>query len=256
MVTDKNNPAYKEIYYLYTDHLGSLTAVEDHTGQTVREFSYDPWGRRRDPADLNNYDVTPDPLFTRGFTGHEHIDAFRLINMNGRIYDPRLARFLSPDNYVQIPDITQNFNRYSYCLNNPLIYIDPGGEKFTLWHFAAGAFFGAASWSGIIKHAQDKATVGQAIGEYLINAATFFATAGAAQLGTAINVSGVFPGMAYGTTTSAVIGGTSAGLTGAIFGRVPNKGLSMALLVVVLVVEFLVVGTLIAKVIMFGGVQK
>ena len=48
--------------------------------------------------------------------------------MNGRLYDPILGRFLSPDNYVQMPDYTQNFNRYSYALNNPLVYTDPDGE--------------------------------------------------------------------------------------------------------------------------------
>ena len=48
--------------------------------------------------------------------------------MNGRLYDPLTAQFLSPDNYVQLPDFTQNFNRYSYCLNNPLVYTDPEGE--------------------------------------------------------------------------------------------------------------------------------
>jgi len=41
-----------------------------------------------------------------------------------------LCRFLSPDPYVQMPDYTQNFNRYSYALNNPLIYTDPSGEFF------------------------------------------------------------------------------------------------------------------------------
>jgi hypothetical protein len=44
------------------------------------------------------------------------------------MYDPLLGRFLSPDPYVQMPDYSQNFNRYSYCLNNPLIYTDPDGE--------------------------------------------------------------------------------------------------------------------------------
>ena len=55
--------------------------------------------------------------------------------MNGRFYDPHLGRFLSPDNGacpanggVQLPDFSQNFNRYSYCLNNPLVYTDPSGE--------------------------------------------------------------------------------------------------------------------------------
>jgi len=51
-----------------------------------------------------------------------------LINMNGRMYDAALCRFLSPDPFVQMPDYSQSFNRYSYCLNNPLIYSDPNGE--------------------------------------------------------------------------------------------------------------------------------
>ena len=50
--------------------------------------------------------------------------------MNGRVYDPILARFLSPDPYVQLPGYANNFNRYSYVLNNPLVHTDPNGEFF------------------------------------------------------------------------------------------------------------------------------
>lgn len=64
----------------------------------------------------------------RGYTAHEHLPWFGLINMNARLYEAALGRFLSPDPYVQMPDFTQSFNRYSYCVNNPLIYIDPSGE--------------------------------------------------------------------------------------------------------------------------------
>ena len=39
-----------------------------------------------------------------------------------------MGRFLSPDPFVQAPDFTQNFNRYSYALNNPLRYTDESGE--------------------------------------------------------------------------------------------------------------------------------
>jgi len=62
-----------------------------------------------------------------GFTGHEHIDLFELVNMDGRVYDPRLGRFLSPDPYVQDPTYSQSLNRYSYCVNNPLVFYDPSG---------------------------------------------------------------------------------------------------------------------------------
>ncbi|MCK9453429.1 MAG: hypothetical protein M0Q90_17170 [Bacteroidales bacterium] len=58
----------------------------------------------------------------------EHLSQFGLINMNGRVYDPFLARFLSPDPHVQAPDYSQNYNRYSYAWNNPLKYTDPSGE--------------------------------------------------------------------------------------------------------------------------------
>ena len=58
--------------------------------------------------------------------------------MNGRVYDPRLGRFLSADPFVQFPSHTQSFNRYAYVLNNPLRYTDPSG------HFVFS--FGAAIW--------------------------------------------------------------------------------------------------------------
>jgi len=62
--------------------------------------------------------------------GHEHLPWFGLINMNARLYDPAVGRFLSPDPYVQAPDNSQSFNRYSYAFNNPLKYIDPSGGQF------------------------------------------------------------------------------------------------------------------------------
>jgi hypothetical protein len=53
---------------------------------------------------------------------------------------------LSPDNYVQSPNSSQSFNRYSYCWNNPLKYTDPSGEKiFTLATLIAAPFTSGAS---------------------------------------------------------------------------------------------------------------
>jgi hypothetical protein len=65
--------------------------------------------------------------------------------MNGRLYDPLLHRFLQPDNYVQDPTNTQNFNRYGYVLNNPLSNVDPSGEFIPLLAIGIGALIGAAS---------------------------------------------------------------------------------------------------------------
>jgi RHS repeat-associated protein len=117
-------------YYLLRDHLGNITHVVNTSNNVVAEYSYDAWGRRRDPDDWGSYDVSGEPaLFAgRGFTGHEWLPWFNLYNMNGRLYDPVVGRFLSADNYVQAPGFSQSFNRYSYALNNPLKYTDPDGE--------------------------------------------------------------------------------------------------------------------------------
>lgn len=65
---------------------------------------------------------------SHGYTGHESIADKGMYNANARLYDPVTGRFLSPDPLIQDPESTQNFNRYSYCLNNPLKYTDESGE--------------------------------------------------------------------------------------------------------------------------------
>jgi RHS repeat-associated protein len=116
------------VYAIFRDNLGTITHLKS-SSETL-EYSFDAFGRRRSADDWSyTLDANDKALFAdRGFTGHEHLTQFGLINMNGRLYDPLVGRFLSPDNYVQSPDFTQNFNRYGYCLNNPLRYTDPSGD--------------------------------------------------------------------------------------------------------------------------------
>ena len=119
-------------YYLHRDYLGSITAITNQSGTLEAEYSYTAWGLLRNPASWQVYASGQEPtlMFDRGYTGHEHLPLFGLINMNARLYSPQIGRFLSPDPYVQAPDNIQNYNRYSYCLNNPLKYFDPSGESF------------------------------------------------------------------------------------------------------------------------------
>ncbi len=71
-------------------------------------------------------DYTP-----RGFTGHEHLPHLGLIHMNGRVYDPQIGRFLSPDSYVPNPTNMQSYNSYAYVENRPLTHTDPSGFTTT-----------------------------------------------------------------------------------------------------------------------------
>lgn len=136
------------LYYICRDYQGSITHVVNSSGAVVQELSYDAWGRLRDPSGQTAYAPGSEPslLLGRGYTGHEHLPQFGLINMNARLYDPALGRFLSPDPFVQAPDFSQSFNRYSYCLNNPLIYTDPDGEWI---HIVIGAIVGGVINLGI-----------------------------------------------------------------------------------------------------------
>ncbi|GAB3417709.1 hypothetical protein GCM10027516_11730 [Niabella aquatica] len=117
------------IYYTYTDQLGSIIAVTDEAGTIVAEQNFDAWGRKRNPANwtYGSVPALPDWLY-RGFTGHEHIDETGMINMNARMYDYTTGQMLAPDNYVQYALSPSGYNRYLYANGNPLKYTDPSGD--------------------------------------------------------------------------------------------------------------------------------
>ena len=127
-----------------TDNVGSYVQMADTLGVTRYRANYDAWGRQT--VTVNAVD------FRRGYGGHETMTGFALVNMDGRLYDPDLGRFLSPDNYVQAPDDSQSFNRFSYCLNNPLKYTDPTGEVWWVPIAIGAAIF---SVGNTIAHAKN-----------------------------------------------------------------------------------------------------
>jgi RHS repeat-associated protein len=141
------------MHYVYTDYLGSIRCITDSMGNSEKILGFDAWGNRRDPlTGMPDTSAYANLLTPRGYTGHEHLDEVGLINMNGRVYDPQLGIFISPDNFIQAPDFTQNYNRYGYCLNNPLMYSDPSGNLF--WTpIIVGAIVGGIS-NGITTHAR------------------------------------------------------------------------------------------------------
>ena len=77
------------LHYILKDNLGSWVTITDANGIAEQQMSFDAWGNRRDPqtwANYTNNDAFEEPMFDRGFTGHEHLYSFGLINMNGRMY--------------------------------------------------------------------------------------------------------------------------------------------------------------------------
>ena len=185
------------MHYIHTDHLGSISVITGEKGAVEEEMSFDAWGRRRNPANWSYTNVPESVLTDRGYTLHEHLDEFGLINMNGRLYDPIIGRFLSPDNFVQ-GDFTQSFNRYSYCFNNPLVYTDPDGEWI---HLVVGAVIGGIT--GTIAGLNNGATGWELVGYIAVGAG-----AGALSAGIGAGVNAAIAGNA------AAGGGFIAGFTG------------------------------------------
>jgi RHS repeat-associated protein len=116
--------------YFHRDHLGSVAIITNATGAVVERLSYDAWGKRRQPNGQDDPAGSVTSETTRGFTGHEQLDDVGLIHMNGRVYDPLLARFGTPDPMTESPFSTQGWNRYSYVGNSPLNFADPSGYCF------------------------------------------------------------------------------------------------------------------------------
>ncbi len=54
-------------------------------------------------------------------------DNVSLVHMNGRVYDPVIGRFLSPDRVVEQAGNSQSLNPYSYVQNRVLTLTDPTG---------------------------------------------------------------------------------------------------------------------------------
>ena len=113
--------------YVHRDHLDSTNALTDSSRNLVERVGYDPHGEVRaqptgadDPSTLLR--VAP-----RGFTGALQLRRSHLVHLRGRVYDPRLGRFLSPDPAASAATDSQSQNGYAYARNNPLALVDPTG---------------------------------------------------------------------------------------------------------------------------------
>lgn len=197
-----------DVYQAVTDNLGSVLVVYDEYKKEAFRAKYDAWGKQTVYTNKIN--------FQYGYTGHEMLPDFGLIDMKGRLYDPTLGRFLSCDNYVQTPYDSQNFNRYSYCFNNPLKYTDPDGNVAWFVPVIAGAVIGGYvgasmesgtfncfKWdSGAWKGAIAGAIVGATLGYGVSSAAGWTTVSTGANAGTLIKSAGTVSSIINSGTTN------------------------------------------------------
>ncbi|MEM7172319.1 MAG: RHS repeat-associated core domain-containing protein, partial [Pseudomonadota bacterium] len=214
VITDDGASTSTKDSYFHKDHLGSIDTVTDSAGAVQERLSYDAHGKRRE----TDWDAAATPIYAsetlRGFTGHEHLDTVGLIHMNGRVYDPTIGRFLSADPFVQLPESTQGFNRYTYVNNNPLSYTDPSG-------FFLSSLFKA--FKKLLSNPIIQIAVAAVVAYFTFGAGSFFA-------GTILGLEGIAAGAVAGAVSGFSAGFVSSGFdlraaafgaaTGAIFGAI------------------------------------
>ncbi len=233
-----------DIKYFHRDHLGSVDVITDQDGVSIEKDSFDAWGARRNAI---GWQGAPPSGFhsvvTRGYTDHEQLDVVGLIHMNGRVYDPIIGRFLSADPFVQAPMVTQNFNRYSYVVNNPLSLSDPTGFNifgdFFNWLTNALGATGAQVVVGVAAIAVGIATAGAFSAAFaaILPAVTLTTETGLTLAGAIVGGAGFGFGAGFSSTimtggslgqafqagaVGALIGGISGGIAHGLGGLNPN----------------------------------
>jgi len=202
-----------KLYYVFKDHLGSIIKVVEPSGSSwtvVAEQNFDAWGRRRKPSTWEHDDGPSAPSWLyRGYTGHEHVEPFHLINMNGRMYDPLNGRMMGADPVVASPHSSQAFNRYSYAFNNPLKYTDPNGRLPILAIMALGAILNA----GVQGFTVGFDNPWQFAGALIVGAAS-----SAAGYGAAAGMTSLIGGSAMGFFNGALVGAAGGAAGGAVYG--------------------------------------
>jgi RHS repeat-associated protein len=126
--------------YTATDHLGSPRVITNSLGEIVSRRDFMPFGEEitnnigERQASTLKYGQTDS--VRQKFTGYQKDDETSLDFAEARMYENRHGRFTTVDPLLASGKSSnpQTFNRYVYCLNNPLIFTDPTGLQVGKWH--------------------------------------------------------------------------------------------------------------------------
>jgi RHS repeat-associated protein len=193
------------------NHLGSASVIADQNANKTESFEYHPFGTY-----LAYTDHAPSfPNVHHTYTDQEEDQEIGLYNYKARLYDPLLGRFITPDSIVPDPGDPQALNRYSYVLNNPMVYTDPSGHDFGM-SLLIGAAIGALLAGMQSRWSLQSMVIGATIGA--ISGGVFSCASGAVggSLASAIE-SGAMSSMTAGAISGAVGGAFSGGTSGFLF---------------------------------------
>ena len=100
---------------------GDITKLVDTAGNVQNSYSYDAFGN------TTSYSEKVGNKFR--YAGEQYNSITGEYYLRARYYDPAMGRFMNEDTYKGQIENPQSMNLYAYCVNNPVIYIDPSGHR-------------------------------------------------------------------------------------------------------------------------------
>ncbi|MDP4093472.1 MAG: RHS repeat-associated core domain-containing protein [Bacillota bacterium] len=107
-------------YYLHNAH-GDVTNVVDNNGSILNSYSYDAFGNT-----VSSSEKTANRFM---YSGEQFDKIAGQYYLRARNYDPATGRFVTEDSYKGTLNSILSLNLYTYCLNNPILFLDPSGHE-------------------------------------------------------------------------------------------------------------------------------
>ena len=111
----------QDIQYHHTDHLGSVRAITNQSGETVEQNAYYPFGNRHSFG--NTYAQTTNRFKYNG-KEKQTTGNLQYLDYGARMYDSKIGRWLTQD---PLSEKYYEQSQYNYCVNNPVMFVDPDG---------------------------------------------------------------------------------------------------------------------------------
>ena len=102
----------------------------DNEGKSLGVTQYDTFGRPNSYGDVRN-----DVRGLMSFTGYEDDRGTGLMFVQARYYMPELGRFVEEDRNKGNGFVQESLNRYVYCINNHLMYVDRDGQVYVMMDY-------------------------------------------------------------------------------------------------------------------------
>ena len=232
-------------YFYIRDFMSNILGLVDDSGNIVVKYKYDAYGNRISITDTSGCDLGNINPFR--YKGYYYDDDAQMYYCKSRFYVPSWHRWLNSDSisYLEPKNIT-SLNLFTYCNNNPVMYVDPSGNFaiLTLKLLIVGTVIGALTGFGVslVKELlssndgeDSKVNWGSVINSTIVGAALGFSMAmGTAYLGPVLafkeGASGAAALIAFGTSTAVSFAAGSIGYTieEAMNHRTPIFGKAMA----------------------------